>query len=334
MYLKNRKIDLLVIGDIVVDAFIQLENASLHCKIKETECELCFPFGAKIPYQKLEILPASGNSANIATTTTKLGIETALLAYLGNDLNGLACLKVLKEKKVNTQYIVKEKNKKTNYNFILNYENDRTILTKHTEFNYQLPKLNSKIKYLYLTSLAENSLTYHDQILNFLEKNKNIKLIFQPGTFQIKLGAEKLKNIYQRTQIFFANVEEVQKITQTTDRNIFNLAQQIKNLGPELIIISDGLNGAYLYYQNELYHLPIYKKVKTIDKTGAGDAFTGAIIAGLIENLNPLEAFKWGPINAWSVIQKIGSQNGLLSKKEILKYLKEAPENYQLKKIN
>lgn len=333
MCLKNNKIQFLAIGDITIDAFIKLKNANLNCNLKKENCELCLPFGGKIPYEYLSLIPASGNSTNVAIAVQKIGINSGLVSFIGKDLNGKKCLKSLKENKVSTKYINTQKNKETNCNFILYYENERTILTKHTQFNYSLPKLK-KIDYIYLSSLAENSINYHFEILEFLNKNPETKLIFQPGTFQIELGAEKLKEIYKRTEIFFANVEEAQKITNLKEKNILTLAEKIENLGPKIIIISDGTNGAYLYHNNELWHLPIYQNVEVIDKTGAGDAFAAGVVAGLIFNLPPLEAFKWGPINAFGVIQKIGAQNGLLSKKEIEDYLEIAPENYKLNRIN
>ena len=100
----------------------------------------------------------------------------------------------LKKDKVNTKYIERQKGKKTNYHYVLSYEVDRTILVKHEKFDYKLPKL-SKVSWMYFTSLGENTLDYHLEIAEFLKKNPETKLAFQPGTFQMKLGIEKLKDI-------------------------------------------------------------------------------------------------------------------------------------------
>ena len=50
--------------------------------------------------------------------------------------------------------------------------------------------------------------------------------------------------------------------------------------------------------------------------------------------MSPLDALLWGPINSMSVVQKIGAQEGLLSKEKLEEYLKIAPENYKVTKMN
>jgi hypothetical protein len=60
----NQELDFLAVGDTVVDAFIKLKDAHVACKIDKEGCELCMPFGAKVPYESVTIIPAVGNSAN------------------------------------------------------------------------------------------------------------------------------------------------------------------------------------------------------------------------------------------------------------------------------
>ena len=65
-----------------------------------------------------------------------------------------------------------------------------------------------------------------------------------------------------------------------------------------------------------------------MERTGAGDAFSSALVAALVKGL-PLEmALAWAPVNAMSVVQEVGSQTGLLSESELRKHLKGAPETY------
>ena len=217
------------------------------------------------------------------------------------------------------------------------YDVDRTILIKHTEFNYKLPKL-PKISWIYLSSLANNSLPYHLEIAEFLKNNPETKLAFQPGTFQIKLGVEKLKEIYARTEIFFCNTEEAEIILAKENKNenkdFLVLSKGIKALGPKMVVISDGPNGAYFYFKDELWHIPIYPDtVPPLDRTGAGDAFSSTITCAMALGLFPLEAFSWGPINAMSVVQYIGAQEGLLTRPKLEEYLKNAPADYKARKM-
>ena len=328
-----KQIDFLAIGDIVTDTFIHLKDAHVHCNIDKIGCELCLRFGDKVPFECATVVPVAGNSPNAAVSSARLGLHTALVTNIGDDKVGTECLKFLKKEKVVTKYIKKEKGKETNFNYVLWYDTDRTILVKRKEFTYKLPKLG-KASWVYLSSISENSLEYHSEILNYLLKNPSTKLAFQPGTFQIKLGKEKLKDIYARTEIFFSNKEEAERILETEEKSILELAKQIHALGPKMVALSDGENGAYLYFNDELWQMPIYSDLPALERTGAGDAFSSTITALLAKGLSPLDAFMRGPINSMSVIQQIGAQAGLLSRKKLEEYLKNAPANYKPKKIN
>jgi len=46
------------------------------------------------------------------------------------------------------------------------------------------------------------------------------------------------------------------------------------------------------------------------------------------------EALLWGPINSMSVVQDIGAQKGLLSRKDLEKYLEDAPNNYKIRVLS
>jgi sugar/nucleoside kinase (ribokinase family) len=151
----------------------------------------------------------------------------------------------------------------------------------------------------------------------------------------MKIGTEKLKDIYARTEIFFCNLEEAERILQVEDKNVLNLSKGIAALGPKIVVISDGPNGAYMYLNGELWKMPIYPDIAPpFERTGAGDAFSSTITAALALGKTPLEAFAWGPINSMSVVQEIGAQKGLLSREKLEEYLKNAPENYKPKKVN
>lgn len=335
-----KKIDFLAIGDIVTDAFIKIKDAHVHCKIDTDSCELCFRFGDKVPYESVNVIPAVGNSPNAAVCAARLGLSTALMTNMGDDQNGKDCLAVLEKEKIDTTFVNIEKNKITNYHYVLWYDVDRTILIKHQSYERHWLDTKeaselSKPAWIYLSSMGENSLPFHDEISNYLKRHPEIKLAFQPGTFQIKFGTENLKEIYARTDVFFSNLEEAEKILNIQNKDVLVLSKGIEALGPKIVVISDGPKGAYLYLNGELWHNPIYPDIAPpVERTGAGDAFSSTFTAALALGKSPLEAFSWGPINSMSVVQYIGAREGLLSKEKLEEYLKVAPENYKVNKIN
>ena len=331
----NKKIDILAIGDITTDAFIRLKDAHITCKINTEDCELCMRFGDKIPFEYVKVIRAVGNAANVAVCGAKLGLKTGLVSNIGDDENGRDCLVSLQNSKVVTSFIKKDKFKPTNYHFVLWYGKDRTILVNHTEYDYELPSFPAP-KWIYLTSLAPNSLAYHDAIADYLDKNPDVKLAFQPGTFQMQFGTEKLQRLYKRTLVFIVNVEEAQKLLSgdESNRDIKSLLKSLHNLGPKLIIITDSTRGAYMFDGDHYYQIPMYPDPRpALERTGCGDAFAATFVSALAMGRSTLEALMLAPINPMSVAQFIGSQEGLLTLDQLDWWFKKAPEDYKVKEI-
>jgi ribokinase len=329
---KRKEYDFVSIGDIVIDAFIKVKDASVNCDIDKANCKLCFRFGDKIPYESVEEISAVGNSPNAAVSAARLGLNTALITDVGDDTDGKKCEKVLVGEKIALDFVTSHKGLKTNYHYVLWYEEDRTILIKHTEFPYKLRNIG-KPKWIYLSSLGENSLPYHLEIADFLMKNPEVKLAFQPGTFQMKFGHEKLSEIYKRTEVFFCNLEEAHRILGLPEgsKGVREVAELIRNLGPKIVMVTDGPKGAYAYTGDKLLYIKAYPDPKQpLDRTGAGDAFSSTFVAALALGKSPEEALAWGPINSMSVVQEVGAQKGLLTRDRLEKYLAEAPEEYKV----
>src|SRR6185503_16942846 len=114
------------------------------------------------------------------------------------------CIEAFKERGVATEYIGVHDGIKTNYHYILQYGPERTILIKHEEYPYSLPAFAEAPQWFYVSSLPESTLNYQLDIARYAKAN-GVKLAFQPGTFQLKLGVEKMKEVYEASEIFFCN---------------------------------------------------------------------------------------------------------------------------------
>ncbi len=332
-----KNLDILAIGDIAIDVFIKIKDAEETCDPQNGHCKLCLSFGGKIPYESADICYAVGNSSNVAVSAGRLGLRSALMANLGDDQNGINCLEVLKKENVDTTFIKTEKGIPTNYHYVLWYNDERTILVKHEKYNYEWTKTKESEEYnspswVYLSSLGEDSMHFHDEIVNYLKRQTKVKLAFQPGTFQIKLGAESLKEIYERTDVFFCNHDEAQKILKTNENDFKKLLTRIHELGPKIVVITDGVDGAYSYDGNEMLFMKSFS-ITPLESTGAGDAFSSAFLFALSEDKDIKDALLYGTANAASVMMHIGPHKGLMTKEQIEKYLEDKAEDYKPVKI-
>ncbi len=328
------KTDFLAIGDIVVDEFIRLEEASVHCTISKENCEICMKFADKIPYEDFWVVPAVGNAPNAAASAVKLGLKTALVTNLGDDEHGKDCIATLEKNGIGTEFVKTHKGGKTNYHYALWYEEDRTILIKHEHYNYSLPEIGTPA-WVYFSSVVDTAYPYHEALADHLLKHPGIKFAFQPGKFEIRLGKEKLARLYTRADVFFCNKEEAEKILGLSDgTNIKVLMRGMRALGPKIVVITDGPRGSYVYAEEEMWQMPIYPDPKPpYERTGAGDAFSSTFTSALCMGQDIETALKWAPINAMAVVQEIGAQKGLLSREKIEEYLKNAPAEYRARKL-
>lgn len=321
--------EFIAIGDTVTDAFIEIEEATVEEGEKGFGKKICMHFGEKIPYKDVHVVPAVGNSANASIAASRLGLKSALVTNIGDDYYGRECLEVLKKEKIGEEFIKINKGKATNYHYVLLFRGERTILIKHVEYDYALPDIGSP-KWIYLSSMSKNSLAFHSVIEKYLRDHPEVKLAFQPGTYQIKFGKETLSEIYKRADLFFCNKEESQIILGTEQNDIKELLKMMRKTGPKVAVITDGINGAYAYDGGNMWFMPTYPDpAPPLDRTGAGDAFSSTFTSAIALGMDIKTALMWGPINSMSVVQHIGAREGLLTTEKIREYLNSAPADYK-----
>lgn len=329
--------DFVAIGDIVIDAFIELDEESAEVSEDPTtgRKRLSMNFGDKLPYKDVTVVNAVGNSPNAAVSAHRLGLETALVTNIGHDRWGKDCLDALRQEAVHTDFVKMHEGKRTNYHYVLRYGPERTILINHEKYPYILPMFDVPPRFIYFSSIGEHAVPFHHEIATYVREHPETKLVFQPGTFQIKLGYEALKDLYEVTEIFFCNKEEAQTILNTKETDVPTLIRTFKTYGPNMPVITDGPNGAYVVdNDDQAWHMPMYPDpAPPVDRTGAGDAFASTFTSAIALGKSPDEALMWGPINSMNVVQHIGAQQGLLSREQLETYLTEKPAIYEPKKV-
>ena len=319
----------LSLGDVTNDAFITLQEASVHCDVSTEACTITMRWGDKIPYKDVTVVPAVGNSANAAVSAARIGLPVSFASFVGDDTHGKECIEVLRNEGVDTTYIIKETGKKTNYHYVLSYNAERTILVRHERFTYTMPDIPGRLQWLYFSSVGEAAEHLHDEVVKWLSQHPETKLVFQPGTFQMRLGYDRLKDLYAHTHLFICNKQEAQRILGTQETNIKVLLQEMHSKGPNIAVITDGPNGAYTFDGSTVLFVPQYPDSEPPkERTGAGDAFSSALAAFLAKGHPLKEALRRAPINSMSVVQHIGAQKGLLTESEIEHYLTKAPPFY------
>ena len=330
--MSERKLDVLAVGDVVTDAFIKLlDDQAFTYKDEHGNKILAMPYGMKVPFDHAEVIEAVGNAANAAVSFAKLGLNAGLVANVGSDQWGRDIINALHNKDVDTRFVHANKGKVSNYHYVLWYKDERTILIKHEEYDYNWPRFraNDIPKWIYFSSISKNALDYHDEIVDWLKDHPDVKLAFQPGTFQIEAGVERLKELYARTEVVVLNREEAVLVTGGDYHNLHDLMDRMHALGPKIAVVTDGPDGAYASDGQNRFKMPNYPDpAPPVERTGAGDSFASAFVAALAKGATLEGALLWAPINSMNVVQHVGAQEGLLKTDEIDYYLRNAPEWY------
>ncbi|OGE30803.1 hypothetical protein A2631_03885 [Candidatus Daviesbacteria bacterium RIFCSPHIGHO2_01_FULL_44_29] len=322
--------DLISIGDCVIDTFVPLTDAEIVTSLTSHETLLGLRSGDKVPVGQ-SVSMVAGNAANNAVGASRLQLKTAIYTNVGrldDDKDDDRIKLKLKKEKVDLRYVVETDDLPSNHNIILDYKGERTILVHHQPWKFNLPNLDAT-KWVYLTSLAPSFIDspLMEQLVRYLDQT-GAKMVFNPGTFQLKHGVKKYPRILNSTTLFIVNLEEAKLIlgfNRMEDIAPKKLLKGIADLGPKMVIITDGHKGSFGFDGEDYWKLGIFP-TKLKQMTGAGDAYATGALAGIFYGEDLPEAMRWGAANGAAVVEQIGAQTGLLTYEEMIGRLKQNPE--------
>jgi ribokinase len=320
--------DIISIGDATLDTFIELESAKVIKSMDHDGRYLCLNYARKTPIYSL-IKKVAGNAANNAVGSARLGLNAAFWTIIGEDETGKMISNKMKQEGVSTKFVQIEKGTESNFTVVLNYKGERTQLVYRQPRNYKLPKLEHT-RWIYLTAMGKEYHLMVNPLVKFI-KEHNVELAYNPGHEQITCNIKSCHQLIEISKILFVNKQEAQEILDKNHPGIKTLLRKLRKMGPEIVVITDGPKGSYVYDGNDFYYLNVWP-AKLVERTGAGDAYATAFVSALHYKRGIEEAMKWGTVNSASVIGKIGPQDGLLTIKEMRTQLKTKPR-FKAKKI-
>jgi sugar/nucleoside kinase (ribokinase family) len=318
--------DIITIGSATRDGFFEgVDFLSVEGKCFVANKGICLPLGAKIRVPKIHFL-TGGSATNTAVSFARKGLKTAVICRVGNDVSGKTIIEEQKKENIYTQFIQKDYLIPTAYSVIfLTSSGERTILSykgcaeKLTA--WEIPWKKIKTRWLCIGSLGKEK-NVLKEIIEFAV-SKNIKLAINPGWQELNWLKKHLKWL-EKFEIFICNQEEAAYFTDIPyikEKKIFN---KLDNLVNGIVVMTKGKDGVSVSNGKVLWKTGVLKGKKTIDATGAGDAFASAFIATFIKKKKIdekliKEAIRTGSANATSVIEYIGTKPGILYKKDFKK---------------
>ncbi len=306
----------LVLGSCDIDIFITPESKNSYVEDSKT---VAFNLGDKIPVG-MSRMTLGGNGANVSVGLKRLSQDVSFYTYLSDDILSRQIKDTIEKEKIRL-IDHDQKTKSSSLSLIFDFTSDRIIFSHHEQLNHSFDSSKADSpQALYLTSLGDSWTEAYQNLLTFVQSHP-LMLAFSPGSHQLSGINDLIFEIIAVSRILFVNKEEGEKIIEKkgeSAKDMKELLEKLSKLGPEIVSVTDGKNGAYSFENGNTYSAPAFDtKTEGVDKTGAGDAYASGFFGATLLGKDIKTAMRYGAANANSVILKKGAQEGLLSQEEI-----------------
>ncbi|SDM89617.1 carbohydrate kinase [Bacillus sp. OK048] len=241
---------------------------------------------------------AGGAPANVCATIAKLGGTALFCGKVGNDPFGHFLKKALDDAQVNTSMVVLDDVHPTTLafvslqangerDFVFNRGADAFLVEEELDYD----KLNNVAIHHFGSATALLNDPFQTTYFNVMRnaKNRGKFISFDPN-FRIDLWKNRVPDFIKLAKKGIAiadfvkvSDEELQIITGISD--LAEGTQAFHQLGAKIVAVTLGSEGTYISNGQKSEIVPSVK-VKSIDSTGAGDAFVGATLFQFA-NVNP-----------------------------------------------
>ncbi len=240
---------------------------------------------------------AGGAPANFAVGIRSLGLSSGMITKVGNDFFGRFLIEKLKEVRVDiTQikltdeyrtalaFVGLDKNMSPNFSFYRSPCADIMLNEQEIDENYIK---SAKLLMCGTVSMADEPA--RSAIFKAIEyaKKHGLQIACDPNLrddlWHFKDPREHIFRVLKDTDIFLPSISEAEFITGEKGERAF---EAILELGPSIIGITRGAEGATILTKDGTFSAPSYK-VDVVDTTGAGDAFAAGLVTGVLTNMPP-----------------------------------------------
>ena len=292
------------------------------------------PPGTKTENATHFVTHLGGSSANISVALSKLGGKCKLLTSVSDDALGKLAINQLHSYKVDTSLITFKKEESR-----ISFAVVETTIKDHQSIIYRnkasdllmnkedIDSVNfNNFSCLIFTGTCLASEPSRSAIFYAIEKAKinNIPIIldidYRPYTWTSpKDASEVYMSTSKSCDILIGNDDEFGVLANNFEKGL----KVAKELSSEIsiVIYKKGEKGSVTFCDNKQINKGIFP-VKALKPTGAGDAFMGSFIGGLLNNKNIEESIEYGSASAAIVVTKVGCAPAMPLQNEIEEFMK------------
>lgn len=259
-----------------------------------------------------------GTAATQAFYLRKLGTNPYILAVAGNDF--LDFKSFLQNNKIDTKFISIVKDQPTASGFAITDKRDNQIwmfapgAMRHAS-KLRLKRVLNNIPSPFVL-ISPNDL---QAIINYVKESQRFKLefAFDPSSYTTTISDEILKKGVSYAKIIFGNDYEIAFMEKRLNKKLSSILQE-----NQILVKTLADQGSEIFYRGKWIKIGIYK-TRTIDPTGAGDAYRAGFLYGYLNNKS-LQTCGWmGAVTASFAVEVKGTMNLKFNKKEFERRLRK-----------
>ena len=264
-----------------------------------------------------------GKGANQAIAASRLNALVCMVGRLGDDLFGNQFLDKFSDEKINTDFVIQDKNNGTGVGMpLIDASGDNSIViiprantalsAKNINQGYEAIA-NSDILLLQLEVPIEAS----QRAAEIAKENSTIVILNPAPAREIPDTLLDLVDILTPNE---SETEILSGISVTTEKEAKEAARILMDKGVETVILTLGSQGSLLLTATVESFFPA-NQVDVVDTTAAGDAFCGALAASLANGSTIEEAVKTGNAAGALAVTKLGAEPSLPKKADLDRFL-------------
>ncbi|MDR3219027.1 MAG: adenosine kinase [Dysgonamonadaceae bacterium] len=322
------------IGNALVDILAKLPDDSLlkELNVAKGSMNLIDAEMRKKVFEKMAGLETKmttgGSVSNTILALKRIGEPVGFLGKIGNDEYGNFYLRKMNESGVE-QRLIQEPVFSGTALAMITPDGERTFCTYlGAAADMQKDDLKESVFEQYTHFYIEGYLVQNHELIETASKmarSLGLKTMIDLASFNVVAAdREFIRNLVDNhVDIFLANEEEAYALTGKRPSDaIHEIAEKV-----ETAIIKDGDKGSWVKQGDVLMHVPVYKKIKPIDTTAAGDYYAAGFFYGMAHNAGLEQCARLGSLFSYYIIQVIGTQLPEASWDEIRKVAGEIIKN-------
>ena len=243
-----------------------------------------------------------GTAGNIAYALSLLGEKPLILATLGHDYQRY--FQWLEQQHITTDHVRIISEELTASAYITTDMADNQI----TGFNPGAMKHPSRFDFAKSNPSQCIAIVAPGNLQDMAEytqtcQESGIFCIFDPGQSLPTWDSNDLARVIMQANMLVSNDYELQMISNTTGLSVPQLLEMV-----ETVITTKADRGCEVLTRGGTTQVPAVPTAKVVDPTGAGDAFRGGLIKGLIEGRPVVRAAQMGAVCGYYAVQTHGTQ--------------------------